>query len=148
MQLHVPSTAIGAALVALAFSSFAAGPMAVASGPTSGAASAPAPLVPLPHVPKKKPPAPVTRVDINNAGRKELMTLPGIGAVEADKIIANRPYNSKTELVTKRVLGTGPFVSLKNQVFIGHMHLPGDKQASKATATKAAGSQAGAPKAP
>ena len=55
-------------------------------------------------------------VDINSAGRQELMTLPGIGRAEADKIIAMRPYLTKTELVTKGVLPTGPFMALKHQI--------------------------------
>ena len=62
-------------------------------------------------------PAPVQYyVDINSASRKELMTLPGIGAAEAAKIIANRPYLTKTELVSKNVLPMGPYLSLKNLV--------------------------------
>jgi DNA uptake protein ComE-like DNA-binding protein len=44
------------------------------------------------------------------------MTLPGIGAAEAARIIANRPYLTKTELVTKNVLPIGPFVSVRNFV--------------------------------
>ena len=55
-------------------------------------------------------------VDLNSASRKELMTLPGIGAAEADLIIARRPYLTKTQLVTKEVLPVGPFVSIKNLV--------------------------------
>ncbi|MGZ5250966.1 MAG: ComEA family DNA-binding protein [Caldimonas sp.] len=55
-------------------------------------------------------------VDINSAGRKELMTLPGIGAAEADKIVANRPYLTKTELVTKKVLPAGPFFSIRHRI--------------------------------
>ena len=51
-------------------------------------------------------------VDLNSASRKELMTLPGIGAAEADLIIARRPYLTKTQLVTKEVLPVGPFVSI------------------------------------
>jgi DNA uptake protein ComE-like DNA-binding protein len=57
-----------------------------------------------------------TYVDLNRASRKELMTLPGIGAPEASRIIANRPYLTKTDLVTKNVLPVGPFLSIKNLV--------------------------------
>ena len=55
-------------------------------------------------------------IDLNSASRKELMTLPGIGASEADRIVANRPYLTKTDLVTKDVLPVGPFLSLKRLV--------------------------------
>ena len=62
-------------------------------------------------------PKPVEHVvDINSASRKELTTLPGIGPAEADKIIKNRPYRSKAELVHKGVLEVGPFLSIRHQV--------------------------------
>ena len=60
--------------------------------------------------------APNRYVDINSASRAELMTLPGIGAAEAGRIVANRPYLTKTELVTKNVLPVGPFLSVRNSV--------------------------------
>jgi hypothetical protein len=44
------------------------------------------------------------------------MTLPGVGAAEASRIIANRPYLTKTELVTKNVMPIGPFLSLRHLV--------------------------------
>jgi predicted DNA-binding helix-hairpin-helix protein len=99
-------------------------------------------------VPRNQPKVVEHYVDINSASRKELMTLPGIGAAEADKIIANRPYLTKTELVSKGVLATGPYLSLRYQV-VAMQKLPPDKKpASKAAAAKAAGPQASGPKAP
>lgn len=59
---------------------------------------------------------PVRLVNINGASRKDLMTLPGVDAAVADKIIAGRPYLTKAELVTKNVIPTGPYLSLKNNV--------------------------------
>jgi competence protein ComEA len=55
-------------------------------------------------------------VDLNSASRKQLMTLPGIGAADAGRIIANRPYLTKTDLVAKNVLPIGPYLSLKHLV--------------------------------
>jgi len=55
-------------------------------------------------------------VDLNSASRKELMTLPGIDDALAGRIVASRPYLSKTDLVTKDVLAVGPYLSLKRLV--------------------------------
>jgi len=94
---------------------------------TSPSAAAPAAATPTaPHAAAKarstaasspQAPAPVQHyVDLNSASRKELMTLPGIGTEEARRIIANRPYLTKTDLVAKQVLPVGPYLSLKHLV--------------------------------
>src|SRR3977135_2194382 len=40
-------------------------------------------------------------LDLNSATKAELISLPGIGEAYADKIIANRPFHDKGELVRK-----------------------------------------------
>jgi DNA uptake protein ComE-like DNA-binding protein len=89
--------------------------MAAPNTPTATAeAHAGVPVVqPLP---RRGPPIVEHLVDLNSASSKELMTLPGIGAAEARKIIAHGPYRSKTDLVTKDVLELGPFLSLRRHV--------------------------------
>ena len=66
---------------------------------------------------KTPPQAPVAKlVDINSASRAELKTLPGIGDAEANRIIANRPYLTKSHLVAKKVLELGPYDALRGRI--------------------------------
>lgn len=43
-------------------------------------------------------------VDINTASVEQLTTLPGIGEIYAKKIVAGRPYKSKFELATRKII--------------------------------------------
>ena len=61
-----------------------------------------------------------TRVDLNSAGRKRLAALPGLTDADADKIIANRPYANRRDLVRKGVLGEAQFDKLKDSVYVEH----------------------------
>lgn len=64
--------------------------------------------------PNKRPdPKPI---DINSASRAQLLSVPGIGEAEAAKIIAGRPFLSKADLVTQRILPEGLYVSLKKRL--------------------------------
>ena len=62
---------------------------------------------------KRKAAAKIKPVDINSADKAELKKLPGIGDAEADKIIAGRPYLSKTNLVTHNILSGDIYEKLK-----------------------------------
>ncbi len=144
---------IGSMLLAIAALGALAMPtMAATAAPAVAAASSAAPHAMPGHAPmaasqRNRPKVVEHYVDINSAARKELMTLPGIGAAEADKIIANRPYLTKTELVTKGVLPEGPFLSVKNLVVAMQKLTPSQQKVLKAANAKAAGPQASAPKA-
>jgi len=61
-----------------------------------------------------------TRVELNGAGRKRLAALPGLTGADADKIIANRPYANRRDLVRKGVLSEAQFEKLKDSVYVEH----------------------------
>lgn len=73
----------------------------------------------------------VKLVDINSAGKKELMTLPGISDAEADKIIAGRPYFTKAHLVTHNILPRGVYENLKARVIAKQKQNPAAKPSQK-----------------
>jgi DNA uptake protein ComE-like DNA-binding protein len=71
-----------------------------------------------PATPKEPP------VDLNAASREDLMKLPGIGDALADKIIAARPFKSKNELVTKKILTRAVYAKIRGHV-IAKQEKPG-----------------------
>jgi DNA uptake protein ComE-like DNA-binding protein len=62
------------------------------------------------------PPPPGERIDINRASESELMTVPGMGKAYADRIIANRPYRSKYEIVTRGILSRNVYNQIKDWI--------------------------------
>lgn len=55
-------------------------------------------------------------ININLASAESLDTLPGIGAVTAEKIINNRPYGSINDLLDKKVVSAKVFTQIKDRI--------------------------------
>jgi DNA uptake protein ComE-like DNA-binding protein len=79
------------------------------------AASSSAPATPLAKSTKatRKPVPKGKLVDINSANKAALKKLPGITDALADKIIAGRPYGSKTWLLSNSVIDANAFYAIK-----------------------------------
>jgi len=57
-------------------------------------------------------------VELNSAGRKRLAALPGLTGDDADRIIANRPYGKRRDLVRKGVLSESKFDKIRDAVYV------------------------------
>ena len=56
------------------------------------------------------------QLDINSASKEDLEQLPGIGDALSKKIIENRPYKRKDELVSKKILPRATYEKIKEQI--------------------------------
>jgi DNA uptake protein ComE-like DNA-binding protein len=55
-------------------------------------------------------------LDLNEATKEQLLTLPGITNVRADRVIAGRPYGKSEDLVSKHILSEAEYDRIKGRV--------------------------------
>jgi len=55
-------------------------------------------------------------LDLNTASRDDLLTLPGVTATEANRVIAGRPYSQPDEVVTRRIMPKAEYDKIADRV--------------------------------
>ncbi len=117
MKRFIMAIAVAAFVAVLAVSAFAQGGSTMPSAQPATPASEPAKAAPAERPAHKGTAhAAMHKTDINSASREDLMKLPGITDAVADKIIAARPFKSKAELASKKVLTAKEYAKIRSMV--------------------------------
>ena len=101
--------------------------MMLATAPGLAADQKPATSAPV----KAAKPVAAKLVDINSASKVELMKLPGVSEADAAKIVAGRPYLTKTRLVTKNIVSMEVYQSINKLVIAKQKETPAPKAPAK-----------------
>lgn len=57
-------------------------------------------------------------LDLNNCRREELLQLPGMNDDQAERILDNRPYRSKFDLLNRLIVSEAAFIRLRSRVYV------------------------------
>ena len=121
--------AVFAAVVAMAF----VASVAMAADSTAPATTAPATTAPAKstssttHHSSSKSKTTHPKTDLNTASKEDLMKLPGVDDATADKIVAARPFKSRSELESKNIVTKEQYGKLSAMVTVA----PPQKSAAK-----------------
>ena len=90
-------------------------------------------------------------IDLNHASREELLKLPGVTPRIVDRILARRPFLTKSKLASEKVIPLMVYAGIKDRVFVQSTVEDAKKAAAKekeAAARKAAKKAAADPAKP
>lgn len=101
-------------------------PAAIPKPPTAPSAKAPTPAPPAPSAkaPAPAPPAPAGQsaalapVNVNTATANDMVLFLGLTKEVADRIVSNRPYKVRGELVAKNVLPKATYDVIKDRITV------------------------------
>ncbi len=109
-------TALALGLLAASVASAQSAATAAPATPAAKQQPAAKPAAPAPVKPAAASMKKAEVLDLNTATRDQLVALPGIGETYADAIIKNRPYKSKAELVSKKVIPSAAYKKVRAHV--------------------------------
>ena len=55
-------------------------------------------------------------LDLNTATKEQLLSLPGVTEAEADRVIAGRPYNKSSEVVSRGIMSKTEYDKIADQI--------------------------------
>ena len=65
-------------------------------------------------IPRRAP----TGIDLNRASAEAIADLPGLSEADAERIVSNRPYAAKDDLVRRGVLTEERFQAIQNRIYL------------------------------
>jgi competence protein ComEA len=71
------------------------------------------------------------KLDINAATKEQLQSLPGIGTAYSQKIIDGRPYNSKRDLLTRKIVPQATYDGIQDKIIAHRAASGSDTGAAK-----------------